>query len=206
MKRILGVFLFIFFMSINSFAFAAPTFNASTGSINTPSADVMTKDQISIGFYNLHGSRNVGIAIVGLTSKIELGFRRNVYSHSNDNTFSVKYAMKKENITKPGLAIGFEQGTGDDGDSFYVVASKRLIWGIRMHTGIGNNKYRKGFVSLEKSINNVKFSKKGVSNLILEYDGTHLNYGIRASVNEKLKFDLGVKKNRGYFGVSYTKL
>ncbi|MDL2280596.1 YjbH domain-containing protein [Selenomonadales bacterium OttesenSCG-928-I06] len=206
MKKFLSVFLFVFFISSCSYSLAAPTFNASTGQINTPSADVMRDGQFSVGFYNLQHSRKVGMFILGVTPKLEVGFRRNVYSDSSDNTISAKYSIVKEDILKPGFAIGYEQGTGSEGDSFYGAVSKRLIWGIRLHVGIGNNKYEHGFIALEKSIKKIKFANIGASNVILEYDGKHFNCGIRASVAKNLKVDLGIKDDRGYFGISYTKL
>ena len=206
MKKILAIFLFVFFISVHNYTIAAPTFNGSTGQINTPSADVMRDGQFSIGFYNLQHNRKVGTFILGVTPELEVGFRRNVYNNSNDNTMSAKYSIVKEDILKPGFAIGYEQGTGSEGDSFYGVVSKRIIWGIRLHAGIGNNKYEHGFIALEKSIKPIKFANIGASNIIVEYDGKHFNYGIRASVAKNLKVDLGIKKNRGYFGISYTKL
>ena len=206
MKKFLSIFLFIFFTGTSSYSLAAATFNASTGQINTPSADVMKNGQFSIGFYNLQHSRKVGTFILGVAPNLEVGFRRNIYDNLNDNTFSVKYSINKESIIKPGFAIGYEHGTGSEGDSFYGAVSKRLIWGVRLHVGIGNNKYKNGFIALEKSIKPIKFANIGVSNIIVEYDGKYSNYGIRASIAKNLKVDLGIKNNKGYFGISYTKL
>jgi len=187
---------------------AAPSIHGSTGMITTPSADVLQKGDFSIGYYKLEDAR-VGTFNMNIVKNVEIGVSNfNYDQRDNETYFSAKWALLPETVVTPGLAIGVEDIGDEDERSAYVVASKALPFGFRIHGGIGDGRYEKGFVALEKTINPLSIVGDNntfpATTLIAEYDGDNFNYGARLSLVSGLKIDAGVRDHDFYFGASFT--
>lgn len=191
--------------------YAAPSIKGATGLINTPSADVLREGQFSLGYYHLKDG-GVGSFTTNITGKLELGvagFRYDSDANKQNHTYvSTKYGVLPETILTPGVAIGVEDIANLDKRTGYVVASKVLPFGFRIHAGVGNGRYNGVFAVLEKNINPVSiFSGSGgfpTTTLLAEWDGHNLNYGARMTVASGLKLDVGRREHQTYFGASFT--
>ncbi|HEU4753391.1 MAG TPA: YjbH domain-containing protein, partial [Armatimonadota bacterium] len=119
----------------------------------------------------------------GVTSRFELGA---TYLDSDDFRgdsgllVNAKFALLKESLAWPQISVGvtdvFDQ-TGLD-PSWYAVASKGLVLGLRAHAGYGGGVYNdRPFFGLEWDMgSNPKLG------LIGEYVDRDVNLGIRARV------------------------
>lgn len=189
-------------------ALAAPSVNGSTGLINTPNADVLRGGQVSLGYYHLKDG-GVGSFNTNLAPNLELGVAAFRYDgQSNKNYLNAKFAVVPETVLTPGLAIGVENISSGDNRSAYVVASKALPLGFRMHVGTGNGRFNGVFAGIEKTINPISIITGNnafpATSLIAEYDGKNMNYGARMSIVPGLKLDAGVRNHDGYVGISFT--
>lgn len=207
MKKTAAAILFIILSGFGTGADAAPSFNGSTGMIDTPTADVLRKGQFSLGAYTLKDGRT-GSVIVNVAPKLEIGWLGQRYEKSanlpNSNCFNAKFALATETVLTPGIAVGVEDIANADKRSWYMAASKGLIFGVRLHAGLGNGRYDGFFAAVEKTLWPVSITGHGGANLIAEWDGSRFNYGIRMSVAPGLRFDAGIRKKNVYLGVSFT--
>ncbi|EAX46468.1 hypothetical protein TcarDRAFT_0094 [Thermosinus carboxydivorans Nor1] len=190
-------------------ATAAPSVNGSTGLINTPSADVLHSGQFSLGYYNLEDG-GVGVFNMNLAKNLEVGIAGFRYDSKADNTFlNAKLSLAPETVLTPGIAIGLEDISDERERTGYIVASKALPFGFRIHAGVGDGRYDGFFAGLEKTINPVSIitgnSTFPATTLIAEYDGKDMNYGARLSIVPGLKIDAGWRNHDAYIGISFTK-
>lgn len=189
-------------------AMAAPSVNGPTGIINTPSADTLRPGQISLGYYNLEKG-GVGTFNTNIAPNLEIGVSGFRYDgQENKNYVNAKFGILPESVLTPGLAIGGEDIGNSSERSLYVVASKALPLGFRLHVGTGNGRFNGVFASVEKVINPLSIitgnSVFPATTLIAEYDGKNMNYGARLSIVSGLKLDAGVRNHNGYIGISFT--
>lgn len=207
-KIIVGVALLT--TTTTGIAFAAPSINGPTGLINTSSADVVAKGDVSIGYYNLDNGA-VGNVNIGLAKNWEIGGSfLDPDAGSRINRLNVKYRITPETVVTPGLAIGLEDA-GDKADrTGYIVASKALPFGFRLHYGLGNGRYDGPFGGIEKTFNPLSAltgnSTFPSTTLMAEYDGNDLNVGARMSLVSGVKIDAGWKDMKDFYvGFSITK-
>jgi len=147
-KQLAGLFSFI--MLLPAWTAAAPSLQGSTGNIVVPSADVLRLGQFDLGYYHETGEKTA-VAAVGISRNWELSAARREREHGTDYTaVNLKYAVAQESITEPGLAIGVEDISAEGDRSLYVVASKGLPFGIRLHAGCGNGSYGGLFYAVER--------------------------------------------------------
>jgi hypothetical protein len=203
---VVAIFVMLFGLSSLGAVNAAPSFNGSTGMINIPSADVLRAGQFSLGFYSTKYGQRASIN-ANAAPNLEIGLAKR---HCNKNTaytggdyINAKFSLIPEAILIPGVAIGVEDIGKTEKRSSYISVSKGLIWGLRFHAGFGNGNYGGFFAAMEKSITPVKICGVGGTNLIVEWDGRYMNYGIRKPIAPGLKIDAGMRKNYAYFGVSF---
>ena len=187
---------------------AAPSVNGPTGLINSPTADVLRPGQFSAGYYHLQDG-GVGTFNTNVASNMELGITAFRYDTlASKNYLNAKFALVPETVLAPGLAIGGEDLAGQDERSLYVVASKALPFGFRIHAGTGNGRFNGMFAGIEKTINPISVLTGNnafpATTLIAEYDGKVMNYGARMSIIPGLKLDAGLRNHDGYIGISFT--
>lgn len=188
-------------------ATAAPSFNGSTGMINTPSADALRDGQFSLGYHDLKDHK-VGTFSLNVMSNVEVGVARQFPDTGNPLTsFNAKWSIAPETVITPGVAVGVE-GLGDGHRSAYAVASKALPLGFRIHAGVGNGRFNGAFGAIEKTINPLSLVTGNntfpATTLIAEYDGDGMNYGARLSIIPGLKVEAGWRDSKSYIGASFT--
>ena len=147
--------------------------NGTSGIINTPSAFVRLPGHVSVG-YDMTKDGQILHGNVALPLGLEVaGARFDPKDSDIYSTVSAKWELLRETPVTPAIAIGGDD-LGDEKDRRgYVVVSKALPFGFKIHGGIGTDQYKKGFGAIEKDI------KLGSQSLTLmgEYDGSHFNYG-----------------------------
>jgi len=204
-KTALIIAIFVMLLGVYAPADAAPSLNGPTGIINIPSADVLREGQFSLGAYRIKDGQ-IGSVTINAAPNLEIGWSGRYYKSStglsNKNRFNAKFAITSETILTPGVAVGIEDIGNAEKRSYYISASKGLIWGLRFHAGFGNGHYDGVFAAIEKSVIPVNIGGIGGTNLIVEWDSKHLNYGIRKAVAPGVKVDAGVRKKHGYLGVT----
>lgn len=208
MKQPLVLLSFLILFSITVAANAAPSIEGSTGLINIPSADTLREGQFSLGYYNLKDS-GTGNFNMNLIDRLEVGVAGFHYdSKKNDYYLNAKLSLVPETVLTPGLAIGVMDAADKKEQSAYAVVSKGLPLGFRLHAGIGNGRYDRGFAALEKTVNPIHILTGNnvfpATTLIAEYDGRKFNYGARMSVLPGLKVDAGRRNDAFYIGASFT--
>lgn len=188
-------------------AFAAPSVSGPTGLIDIPSADALRVGQVSVGYYHLKDG-GVGTFNTNITSGLEVGVSGFRYDNQKDATsINAKFAVLPETILIPGVAVGVEDINNNYERSSYVVASKALPLGFRIHAGIGNGRFNGGFAGIEKTINPLLITGNDAfpaTALIAEYVDNKVNYGARMSIVPGLKLDAGVRNHDRYIGISFT--
>jgi hypothetical protein len=194
-------------------AMAAPSITGSTGMIATPSSDVVRQGDVSLGYYNLDAGA-VGNMNIGIMKNVEIGLSSfEPDAGSRQNRMNAKWSIVPETVVTPGLAIGVEDINKEDERSGYIVGSKALPLGFRVHYGIGDGRYDGVFGSIEKTISPIGIltgdSVFPATTLIAEYDGNDVNLGARMSVIPGIKIDAGwtdMKDARDFYvGFSITK-
>lgn len=188
-----------------SLAVAAPSSKGSTGNIDTPSADVLRPGQAAIGCYNLEDDKSV-VGTISAGKNVEVSAAYVEGRQEDDFTkVNIKYAIAQEGVLTPGIAAGIED-IGDRSErTAYLVASKSLPQGIRLHIGGGNGNYDGVFFAVEKKL--VPLSVGGAfpdSSLIVENNGHHMNYGLRMSISPGLKMTTGWRGGDPFIAISYN--
>jgi hypothetical protein len=204
MKRKVCLLAFLLLLP-SLLAVAAPSTKGSTGNIETPSADVLRPGQTAIGYYTLDGEKGMSGAI-SAGKNIEVSAVCTEGGGMDDFTkVNIKYALAQEGVLVPGLAVGIED-IGDRSErTAYVVASKSLPQGFRLHIGGGNGNYDGVFFAIEKKL--VPLSVGGAfpdSSLVVENNGHHMNYGLRMSLSPGLKMTTGWREGDPFIAFSYN--
>jgi len=188
---------------------AAPSVNGSTGLINIPTADVLRSGQFSLGYYHLKDG-GVGTFNTNIVPNVEVGVTGFRYdSQQNKTNMNAKFGIVPETVLTPGLSVGVEDIANHDKRSSYVVASKTLPFGFRIHAGTGNGNFHGVFAGIEKTLNPISMLTGNdtfpATTLIAEYDGKTMNYGARLSIISGLKLDAGIRNHNGYVGVTFSR-
>ena len=186
-----------------SLAAAAPTVNGSNGAIAVPTADVLQPGHFAVGYYNLHSAEHgqkdlVWVGIVSPAPRWELGL-------VNQTQVNLKYSLRQESVLTPGLALGCEAGQSQR--SFYLVASKTLPYGFRLHTGLGDGHYHGLFIAVEKNLFASGLRGANIfpaTALLAEYDGRQMNYGMRLVLQPGLRLQAGWLHSEPYWGLTFT--
>ena len=191
-------------------AFASPSTTGSTGMIRIPTADVLQTGHFAAGYYYWrdHGA---AVAALGLPAGIEISAAAPWYNgNSAQWNVNAKINLTQESLLTPGVSVGIEDMGGQQQQSFYGVVSKSLPFGLRVHLGVGNGRFRGAFGALEKVLNPHSLRKKAsgfpVTSIIVEMDGRKMNYGARMSLARGLRLDAGWlgREERIYLGLTYT--
>lgn len=192
-------------LALHTAAWAAPSTSGSTGMIDTPTADTLREGQISLGYFDLEESRNLTFG-TNLGKDLELSIAGADYDASDRKIYvNLKYALKSESVLLPGIAIGLEDIGNTSDRSAYIVVSKALPLGFRVHAGLGSGRYDGPFYAIEKSLFPAPIG--GVfpdTSLIVEHNGHAMNYGLRMSLAAGLKLNAGWRDEDPYFGVTYN--
>lgn len=207
MKKVFtGMLLFM----IAASASAAPSINGSTGLIETPASDIVREGDFSLGYYHLEQG-TVASFHVGLIKNVEAGLSfYDPNGGSRMNRLNAKWSLMPETVVTPGLAVGVEDISDKAERSAYIVGSKALPLGFRIHCGLGNGRYEGVFGSIEKTINpfGVLTGDKAfpATTLIAEYDGKDVNVGARLALVSGVKIDAGWQDMKDFYvGFSITK-
>lgn len=191
-------------------ALAAPSTTGSTGMIRIPTADVLQTGHFAAGYYYWrdHGT---AVAAAGLPSGIEVSAAAPWYNGRPEQwAVNAKINLSQEALLTPGISVGIEDLGGQRQQSFYGVVSKTLPFGLRVHLGVGNGRFRGAFGAIEKVLNPHSVRKKTsgfpVTSIIVEMDGRKMNYGARMSLARGLRLDAGWlgREERIYLGLTYT--
>lgn len=190
------IFCIILLSGYFSLAEASTTSKGKSGLINIPNAYVLRKGHGGIGYFNVPNGYSLA-GNISLMKNVEFSYSRWKLHNTNDkNIYGLKTVLKQEDILRPAIAIGVEDISDDLDRSFYLVASKQMPWGLRLHMGVKSGSYENGlFYGVEKQIRLTKnyMDKKSfipVLNFMLEYDGQHLNYGAYIRTSKGLRFDI----------------
>lgn len=203
-ERVLILFAIACSLNIGTIL-AQPSLNGSTGLFEVPTADIVRNDNVSIGAYS-YDNYNMKSIGVNINPKIEL---TGVNIKGNGDTFNklnIKYIIASESVLSPGYAIGINDLTSEQKFSPFFVLSKGLPLGFRIHAGVGGGSYNNGFVAIEKNITpHMRTNLFPSTNFIVEYDGKNTNYGVRMSMAQNVKFNLGRCDNKTFIGLTYAK-
>ncbi|MFA6849828.1 MAG: YjbH domain-containing protein [Selenomonadaceae bacterium] len=201
-KQILSLILCSLCTASN--VFAAPTMQGTTGNIDTPSADVLRPGQYHLGWYHLN-EENTVVFGANLMRRIEMSVRQQKKQDKKNVQVNLKYALREEGVFTPGLAVGIDD-IGDVRDrSVYVVTSKGLPWGVRVHAGVGSGRYDGAFAAVEKRL----MPKTAVgrfpdTSVFIERIDHKMNYGLRVSLSPGFKADVGLRDGKSFVGLTYN--
>jgi hypothetical protein len=174
--------------------------SGTSGVINVPTAHVRSIGHVSIGAQGTENGNFVA-ANLAIIPGVEVAATHWNPKHGDAlNMYSAKLEFLPETAASPALAVGVEDVTDKSERAGYVVATKDIPWGLRVHAGAGTGRFKKGFVALEKDI---KFVNLNLS-LAAEYDGHHFNYGAAVPLAKFLQAEVGVRSKDVYAGVNFT--
>ncbi|WP_196593082.1 YjbH domain-containing protein [Pectinatus sottacetonis] len=184
---------------------AAPTTYGPTGLIDVPSADVMRSNQMEIGYYHLNTAAYEVIAVPLFRSFEMSGAVRDENNIHTLKTFNLKYSLEQEGVFTPGIAMGVDDIADNDNTAAYLVLSKALPFGLRIHTGIGTMRYKHGFAGLETRL--IPLSKGGEFpdlSFMVEHIDKKTSYGFRLATAKGLQFTAGWRDKKSFWGITYT--
>ena len=194
----------IFFININ-IAQAAPTTYGPTGLIDIPTIDVPRNNQLELGYYHLDSASYDVFALPFFDNMEISGALRDENNKHSLKTLNIKYKIKNEGIVKPGFAVGIDDLEENQGTAAYVVVSKALPFGLRMHSGIGTRRYKDGFIGLETKL--IPLSKGGQfpdMSFMVEHIDKKTSYGIRLATARGLQVTAGWRDKEPFWGITYT--
>lgn len=177
-----------------------------TGLINTPSADIVRGAQASFSYNQQENAQRAALT-VALGAGLEAAVLRRVPEVGAQQTFgSFKMQLRSESVLQPAIAVGVDDVSDRHERSLYVAASKGLPYGLRLHTGIGSGRFHGFFAAIEKRLTPAipSPSFQPFTALLAEYDGRHLNYGLRWQAAPAMQLDIGCRSKQTYMAVAYT--
>ena len=209
-KIALGIMVCWVQLLLATSASAAPSTTGSTGMIRIPTADVLQTGHFAAGYYYWR-DHGVAVAAAGLPAGIEISAAAPGYNGvSAQWNVNAKINLAQESLLTPGISVGIEDVGGQRQQSFYGVVSKALPFGLRVHLGVGNGRFRGAFGAVEKVLNPHSVRKKAagfpVTSIMVEMDGRKMNYGARMRLAQGLRLDAGWlgREDRIYLGLTYT--
>jgi hypothetical protein len=200
MKKQSLILILVCSLCIASNVFAAPSTQGTTGNIDTPSSDVLRPGQYHLGWYHLN-EKNKVVFGVNLMKRLEMSA-----SQQDEKTqVNLKYAIREEGVLTPGLAIGIDDISDVRARSAYVVTSKGLPWGIRVHAGIGSGRYDGPFGAIEKRLMpKTAGGRFPDTSFCIERVDHKMNYGLRLSLSPGLKAEVGLRDGKNFVGLTYN--
>ncbi|TGE85362.1 hypothetical protein C7Y70_01215 [Pseudoalteromonas sp. KS88] len=200
-------------ISASSSAFAANdlnhgiAFNSFTGIFHTPTAAVMNKGDIDIGYSNQLEIRNKYTDghnftfSAGLFDGLEVSGRitsssmhDNLYSYENkgqirDLSFNAKYQIPfipKDWFT---IAVGAKDigGAANNYEAYYAVASKEL-WDFRFSAGMGSSDALIG--QLDGAFAGVEYQPFTWLSILAEHDSEAFNLGAKVTIPKEWLYDI----------------
>lgn len=174
--------------------------SGTSGIINTPSAFVRHAGHFSIGYdmtkddKTLHGNiaLPLGLEVAGAQVDPKHG--------DNYSMVSGKWRLLQDTPFTPAIAIGGDDLGNEKDRRGYVVISKALPYGFKIHGGIGTDQYKHGFGALEKDF---KIGGQALT-LMGEYDGSHFNYGASIPLAKFTTAEVGVRTHHLYGSLNFT--
>ena len=196
-----GILWIVFFCLASVSVQAAPSMGAETGNPVTPSADLLREGQAAFGWQEKGKERSFRLAAAP-AERWEVSLQR---SAAHDDRAGVKFAVQPESIFKPGIALGVEDLSAERQRSVYGVVSKTLPYGVRLHAGAGNGRFRGLFAAAEVRL--FPKGRPGVfpdTSVYAEYAGKHGSLGCRVSLLRGAKLSFGVEGHEHFIGLSYV--
>ncbi|MFP4661357.1 MAG: hypothetical protein ACLFPF_04130 [Halanaerobiales bacterium] len=131
------------------------------------------------GAYNVNSRVSAG----GIISFID--------NEETDLGFLLKGVLLEETEDRPMVSVGLRM------KDLYLVSSKNIGMGIRGHVGIGDGDIDGLFIGFNKVINPLTISQGDsatlpVMNLMGEYVNEQINLGLRMTLQDNMKVDLGL--------------
>lgn len=195
-KKVVFCCLLLFFANFSAVD-ASTTYKGKSGLINIPSAYVLRQGHGGVGYFNVRNGESIAGSL-SLMDNLEFSYSHWRLSGQDDkNLYSFKMVLAQEEFLKPAIAFGVEDLADDFDRSFYLVTSKQMPWGLRLHMGVKSGSDANGlFYGLEKQIRLTSdyMQKKSfipVLNFMIEYDGQNFNYGAYIRSSKGLRFDIG---------------
>lgn len=169
-----------------------PVLGAANGIlVNVPTADLTKDGRLVFGFQDI-ANRGEGEVSWGISPEVAAKLSvTKLDGKAGKFDAGVKVQLLKESVDYP--AVSFEIA----GNSKYLVASKSLgVRAPRIHAGIGQGRVNGVFVGLSYVVNPVTISSGTkswsvpVAMVMGEFDGKHLNAGIRLAFSPRFDLDL----------------
>ena len=180
---------------------ASVNYKGISGLIDIPSAYVKRSGKGSVG-YAYWRSVDAVSGNISMFGEAELAYSYWSSSQQTTGMCSIKLAILREELLSPALAAGVEDITNGVGRGYYLVVSKQLPWGLRLHTGYRGGKLINSlFCGVEKQIRLKTDLRKiekfvPVFAVLLEHNGQDINYGVYIRTSRGLRFDLGWNEQR----------
>lgn len=194
---------------------AAPSFFGYTGLIVIPTTDALSKGEYSAGGFAIDlesgVDSNVYAANLGVAESTEIGFARiKPDGASGETSVNAKHAFQQETETRPAIAAGIIDITGETESTVYIVLSKAVreqnrikygeITAPRVYVGAGGGQLDGFFGGLSASLGDRLL-------LMAEYDSSNVNFGARLAVSEEIRVHAAVLDGDDVaLGASFTKL
>jgi hypothetical protein len=187
---------------------AAPNFLGPTGLLNTPTA--LTAPMASYDVYFHAGERFVSYGVnIGITPSIELG--GTIFDPDNARSkglVNAKYALTRDSLATPGIAVGVVDVADSIDTSVYVVLSKgfgqvalggRGRFGLRAHAGYGTGMFDDTLFGGAELFFTDRLALLG------EYDGRDVNFGASFRVGHGVQIKAGLFDADNFAaGISYS--
>lgn len=176
--------------------------SGTSGVINVPTASVRSMGHFSLGGQYTENGNFAG-GNIAILPFVEVAYTRWQPKHgSNFNVFSGKVQVLPGTLATPSIAVGVEDIGNKLDRSGYVVVTKDVPWGLKAHAGYGTDRFKRGFVALEKQF---KISGPNLNlTLEAEYDGYDFNYGAAVPLGKFLQAEVGKRSQDLFAGVSWT--
>ena len=197
MRTIHGLFALALALGLATAASAIPTLLGPTGFLMTPTAETLQTNDFNIMLYGVEHSNSTGYTLnYGVRPNLEVGFTR---LPAKQTIINAKYAFQPEGENKVGLAFGAIDATDQVNASIYAVASTKFypgdLYGVdnfRAHLGIAAGSDARSLIPLHGLFGGLSFDLAKVATLMVEDDGTSLNYGARAVFFRNFFAEIGV--------------
>ncbi len=199
MRRTLG--LIVCMVALGSLAMsavpamAAQSFLGHTGLILTPTSDVMSPGEFSLGAYFLNFDRGPDSAVYAATGgvfpKLEVGVLAiKPDSGDTDGQINAKFSLIPETIGSPAVSAGVFGLGGNSDTSAYVVVGKALqAPGVDSLAGVGAPRVYLGLATgnMDGVFGGVSATLGDKLTLMIEHDTNDFNFGARFAISDQFR-------------------